>query len=163
MSAYVNYNRFHENLAEVFSNYDQNYQTRYGINLSFNLFNGFSDYATVQQAKISHKSALEGLEEYKRNLKSVIHQYYADYQSTLDIIEINEQNLEAAKEEVRLAEERYQIGAGTSLEVRESQVNLTLAERTLIAAQFAARITMAQLDKELGLSYKKLSEEEYLF
>jgi len=57
---------------------------------------------------------------------------------------------------VRLEEERYLVGAGTSLEVREAQVNLTRAEETLIAAQFTARLILAQLDKQLGLTYKKL-------
>jgi len=160
ISAYVNYNRFNEDAARVFSNYGQNYQTQYGLRLSFNLFNGFSDYATIQKAEISKRSAQEGLAEYKRNLKSMIHQYYQDYKSYLNIIEINQDNLQAAKEEYRLARERYQIGAGTALDVRESQVNLTRAEETLIAAKFNARIVLAQLDNQLGLSYKKFQKTE---
>ncbi len=156
ISAYLNYNRFHENAVKVFSEFDKNYQTQYGINLSFNIFNGFSDYTNVQKAEINYKSALENFENYKRKLKSTIHQYYETYQSTLDIIKINKQNLEAAKEELRLAEERYQVGAVTSLDVRDSQVNLTRAEETLIAAQFAARLILAQLDYQLGITSKKL-------
>lgn len=156
LSGYVNYNRFHENSTKVFSDFDQNYQTQYGIRLSFNIFNGFSDYASVQKAEIYRKSAMETSEDYQRQLKASVHQYYADYQSILDIIDINKDNLEAATEEVRLEEERYLVGAGTSLEVREAQVNLTRAEETLIAAQFTARFILAQLDKQLGLTYKKL-------
>ncbi len=156
LSAYVNYNRFHENSTKVFSDFDQNYQTQYGLSLSFNIFNGFSDYTNVQKADIARKSAVETSEDYQRQLKASVHQYYADYQSILDIIEINKDNLEAATEEVRLEEERYLVGAGTSLEVREAQVNLTRAEETLIAAQFTARLILAQLDKQLGLTYKKL-------
>ena len=156
LSAYVNYNRFHENTAQVFSDFDQNYQTQYGFTLSLNLFNGFSDYANTQLAKISKKTAKENYAEYKRNLKATVHQYYADYMNILDIIEINEENLEAANEEMRLEEERYLVGAGTALEVREAQVNLTRAEEILIAAQFSARLTLAQLDTQLGLIYKKL-------
>ncbi len=160
LSAYVNYNRFHENLAKVFSDFGQNYQTQYGIRLSFNLFNGFSDYANIQKAQLSYRIAKEQLENYKRNLKSAIQQYFANYQSYLDIIEINRQNLEAAKEELRLAEGRYQVGSGTSLEVRESQVNLTRAEETLIAARFNARLMLAELDNQLGLSFSKLKNHE---
>jgi len=156
ISAYINYNRFHENATKVFSEFDKNYQTQYGINLSFNIFNGFSDYTNVQKAEISYKSAVENFENYKRKLKSGIHQYYETYKSTLDIIQINRENLTAAKEELRLAEERYQVGAVTSLDVRDSQVNLTRAEETLIATQFAARLILAQLDYQLGLTYKKL-------
>jgi outer membrane protein TolC len=131
---------------------------RYGVSVSFNIFNGFSDFVSVQKAKIAEKSAKENFEAYKRSLASEIEQYYADYKSYLDIIEINKQNLEAAKEGMRLAEERYQIGAGTALEVREAQVNLTRAEQVLIAAQYSARIVLAQLDNGLGLTYKKYAE-----
>ncbi len=157
ISAYINYNRFHETPIKVFSDFNQNYQTQYGLRMSFNLFNGFSDYVNIQKAQISYRSTAEQYESYKRNLKSTIHQYYADYLSYLDIIDINRLNLEAAREEYRLANERYQVGAGTSLEVRESQVNLTRAEETLIVAQFNARFVLAQLDYQLGLSYAKFA------
>ncbi len=156
LSAYVSYNRFHENSVKVFSDFGQNYSTQYGIRLSFNIFNGFSDYANVQKAEIGRKAAMETYEEYKRTLKASVHQYYADYMSTLDIIKINQENLEAAKEEMRLEEERYMVGAGTALEVREAQVNLTRAEETLIAAQFTASLILAQLDNQLGLTYQKI-------
>lgn len=154
LSAYVNYDRFHEDIIKVFSDFDKNYQTRYGISLSFNIFNGFSDYVNVQKAEINRRYLMESQEDYKRSLVSEIHQHYTDYKSYQDIIQINKQNLEAAQEELRLAQERYQIGAGTFLEIREAQVNLTRAEQTLIAAQFNARIVLAQLDFSLGLTYK---------
>ncbi len=159
LSIYYNYNRFSENFDKIYSNLNQNYQSTYGVRLSFNIFNGFSDYATVQKAKISQKSALEAKEDYNRNMISNIHQFYTNYKSYLEIIEINRENLEAAQEDLRLAEERYQVGAGTAMDVREAQVNLARAEQTLIAAQYNARITLAQLDDQLGIIYKKLSEE----
>ena len=62
--------------------------------------------------------------------------------------------LEAAKEEYRLAEERYRIGSGTALEVREAQVNLTRAEQTLVAAQYNARIVQAQIEEKIGTIYQ---------
>lgn len=158
IGARVNYSRDNEDISRVYSNYNRNYSISYGIGVSLDLFNGFSDYVSVQKAKIAEKSAKENFEAYKRSLASEIEQYHADYKSYLDIIEINKLNLEAAKEEVRLAEERYQIGAGTALEVREAQVNLTRAEEILIAAQFNARIVLAQLENGLGSTYKKYLE-----
>ena len=158
VSGNASYSRQNEDINTVYSGFDQNYGMRYGVSVSFNIFNGFSDFVSVQKAKIAEKSAKENFEAYKRSLASEIEQYYADYKSYLDIIEINKQNLEAAKEGMRLAEERYQIGAGTALEVREAQVNLTRAEQVLIAAQYSARIVLAQLDNGLGLTYKKYAE-----
>jgi outer membrane protein TolC len=159
VSLYLNYDRFHENAIKVFSDYDQNYQLRFGLNVSFNLFNGFSDYANIQKAEIGRKMAMEALEDYKRTLKSQIHQTYMKYKSTLEMIKINKENLEAAKEEYRLAQERYQIGAGTALDVRDSQVNLTRAEETLVSTEYQAQLLLAQLDNQLGLTYAKVKEK----
>lgn len=157
LSVYYNYNRSNEEFERIYRDLNQNYTTVVGAQLSFNIFNGLSDYTTVQKAKISEKAAKETYEEYKRMMVSDLHQTYTNYKSYLEIIEINKENLEAALEDLRLAEERYQIGAGTSLEVREAQVNLARAEQMLIAAQYNARITLAQLDEQLGVTYKKLS------
>jgi outer membrane protein TolC len=154
-SVFINHNRFHETTAKVFSDFDKNYQTTFGLNVSLNLFNGFSDYVNLQKAQINQKVARENLEEYKRNLQSGVSQYYDSYKMYIDIIQINKENLEAAQEELRLAEERYQIGAGTSLEVREAQVNLTRAEQALVASEFNKMLLLAQLDNQIGLTYKK--------
>ncbi len=159
ISVYLNYDRFHENTIKVFSDYDQNYQLRYGLNVSFNLFNGFSDYADIQKAELGRKMAREALEDYKRTLKSQIHKAYMSYKSTLEMIKINKENLDAAKEELRLAEERYQIGAGTALDVRDAQVNLTRAEETLVSTEYQAQLLLAELDNQMGLTYAKIKDK----
>lgn len=146
-----NFNHFDDELSNVYKNYyDQNYTEYYGVSINFNLFSGFNDYVNIQKSKIAEKNNQEVLLNYKRNLNSRIKQYYDNYNSYKEIIEINDENLDAAKEEFRLAEERYRIGAGTSLEVREAQLKLTRAEETLIAAQYNALITQAELENELG-------------
>jgi outer membrane protein TolC len=127
--------------------------------VSFNLFNGFSDYADIQKAEIGRKMAMEAVENYKRTLKSEIHKTYMNYKSTLEMIKINKENLEAAKEELRLAEERYQIGAGTALDVRDSQVNLTRAEETLVSIEYQAQLLLAELDNQMGLTYAKIQDK----
>jgi outer membrane protein TolC len=156
VSAYANYSRAHEDIAKVLKDWSRNYRYSYGVQLSYNIFNGLNDDVNIQKAKIRKKIARENYENFKRQLKSSIHQYYISYQSYLQIIAIDRENLAAAKEELRLAEERYQIGAGTSLDVRTAQLSLTEAEQTLVAALFTARVTLDQLNNQLGLSYENL-------
>ncbi|KAA3615110.1 MAG: TolC family protein [Calditrichaeota bacterium] len=156
LSAYFQYNRRNSELEKIYKKLNLEYVWAIGASLNWNLFNGFGDYVNVQKTKINKRNMQEVQAAYLRSLKSIINAYYQNYQSYVEIIEINEENLEAAKEELRLAEERYSIGAGTSLEVREAQVKLTRAEETLIAARYNALITLAQLDNELGITEKKL-------
>lgn len=155
VGAFYNYGRSHEEFDRVYGEFDKNWNTSFGLVLSFNLFNGFQDKVRIQKSKLAARNAQESYEDYKRTLKANITQLVDNYNSYMEIIEINEENLEAAKEEYRLAEERYRIGSGTSLEVREAQVNLTQAEQTLVAAQYNARIVQAQIEENLGSIYKQ--------
>lgn len=158
LSAYFTYGRTNSEIDKLYKNFDQDYYYVLGVSLNWNIFNGFYDHVSVQKAKLTHSSDLEYSENYRRQLKSNVKGFYENYKSYQEIIKINEGNLDAAKEELRLAEERYQIGAGTSLEVREAQVKLTRAEETLIAARYNALITLAELDNELGITQQKLME-----
>lgn len=155
LAAFFNYSRSHEEFDRVYGEFDKNWNTSYGLSLSFNLFNGFQDKVRIQKSKLAARNAQESYEDYKRTLKANIAQLTDSYNAYLEIIQINEENLVAAKEEYRLAEERYRIGSGTALEVREAQVNLTQAEQTLVAAQYNARIVQAQIEENLGSIHKR--------
>ncbi len=158
ISAYFQYNRRNSDLEKIYSDLNLEYIWAVGIQLNWNIFRGFDDYVNVQKSKINKKIVQENSVNYLRTLKSQIEGYYENYKSYKEIIEINQENLEAAKEELRLAQERYQIGAGTALEVREAQVKLTRAEETLIAAKYNALITLAQLDNAVGITAKKVNQ-----
>lgn len=160
LAAFFNYNRSNEGIERVYSGWDKNWNMNWGLSLSLNLFNGFSDKVRIQKNKLALRNSQETYEEEKRNLKSNLAQHVDNFNSYLEIIQINEENLEAAKEEFRLAEERYRIGSGTALEVREAQVNLTRAEQTLVAAKYSARMTQAQVEQALGIINKKSQEND---
>ncbi len=158
LSTYFQYNRRNSDFEKIYDDLNREYVWSVGLQLSWNLFNGLEDHVFVQKSKLSKRSAEIAYNDIQRRLKSRIHALHANYVSYLEIIEINRENLAAAREELRLAQERYQVGAGTSLEVREAQVKLTQAEQTLIAAQYNALITKAQLDNETGVTVQKLNE-----
>ncbi len=150
IGASFRYNRQNEGLERVYSGWDKNWTISYGVGLSLNLFNGFQDKVRIQKNKLSAKSARENFEQTKRDYVAGVRQLVDNYNSYLEIISLNEENLKAAQEEYRLAEERYRIGSGTQLEVREAQVNLTRAEDTLVRAKYSARVTQAQIETYLG-------------
>lgn len=149
-SGYWNYGRQNTQFDKLYTNLNLNWSISYGISGSWNLFNGFSDQVRVQNSKIVRKNAVLALEDYKRNLKSNVTVLHDTYKNLEEIVQINKENLEAAREEYRLATERYRLGSGTSLDVRESQVNLTDAERILVAAEYDLIITYAELLEAIG-------------
>jgi outer membrane protein TolC len=111
IGAFFNYNRANEGIERVYQSWDKNWTMNWGLSLRWNLFNGFQDKVRIQKSKLALRNAQETYEETKRNLKSTIVQLVDNFNSYLEIIDINEQNLESAQEEFRLAEERYRIGS----------------------------------------------------
>jgi outer membrane protein len=151
VGGFYSYSRRVDQFDALYKNFfDREYTWTLGLQLRWNLFNGFSDYLNVQKSKINEKIAREQVDDTKRNIMSNIKSLVDNLESYREIIEINKENLESAREQYRLAQERYRVGSGTALEVREAQVGLTRAEQILVSAENNAIITNAQLQEALG-------------
>ncbi len=146
----LSYSRNNEDIQKIYKGFDKNWSSAVGMGVSWNLFNGFSDHVNYQTSKIEFKNAQLFLADYKRNLRSDVKNLFDNYNAIIEIVEIDEKNLEAAGEEYRLANERYRLGSGTSLELREAQVNLTEAEQILVAAEYTAINTYIALSEAVG-------------
>ncbi|GAB4167617.1 MAG: SPI-4 type I secretion system protein SiiC [Calditrichia bacterium] len=133
---YAGYSRSVPQSDFLFKEFDREYSWYYGVSLNFNLFNGFRDHANYQNSVINFRIANENLRLQEQQNLSQLKYLYNRFQTLLKVRETNLLNLEAAQEEYNLAQERYRVGSGTSLEVRDAQVKLSQAEQTLIEADF---------------------------
>ncbi|MGH1365136.1 MAG: TolC family protein [Calditrichia bacterium] len=153
LSSFFSYSRPLDGLSQLFESPADgvsDYNWSLGLSLRWNIFNGFSDMVNVQKAKINERLTQEQTLEQRRNLIGDVKSQHNDLLALKEIIEINRTNLEASKEEYRLAAERYRVGAGTALELREAQVKLTNAEQLLVAAKYNALTTSARLKQTVG-------------
>jgi len=97
LGAFLNYNRANEGFDRVYTkDWSKNWSMNWGLSLRWNLFNGFQDKVRIQKSKLALRNAQETYEETKRNLKSTIFQLVDNFNSYLEIIQINEGNLEAS-------------------------------------------------------------------
>lgn len=150
LTGFFSYGRDNTVFNKIYTDINQNWNVTVGVRGSWNLFNGFNDQVNYQNAKIRARNARIALEDYKRTLTANITTLYQNYRDLQEIIQIDQENLEAAREEYRLATERFRLGSGTSLDVREAQVNLTDAERILVTAESNLVITYAKLQEAVG-------------
>ena len=67
--------------------------------------------------------------------------------------------MQAAEENFKLEEERYNFGGGTFLERLTAQRDLFDARNSLVQSQYNYLIEMARLENELGVSPTGTSEE----
>ncbi|MDQ7052996.1 MAG: TolC family protein [candidate division KSB1 bacterium] len=147
----LSYSRDNTDIQKVYSGFDKNYSVSFGINLSLNLFNGFNDAAAVERESLNYRIALENLKEQERQLRQRVQTALQSLEMWKQISEINQLNLRSAEEELRLAQERYRVGAGTLLELITAQVNLTRARATLVQAKYDAKVAEAELKAAMGI------------
>lgn len=152
IGANVSYSRNNDKIGRVYSDkLDQDFSASLGVGLDLNIFNGFADKAAVQRAKLSHQIDQENLSERKRLLTAEVKQYFLQFSAYKEFLEINQQNIEAAKENLRLQQEKRRVGSGTELEVTQAQVELTRAQANLVRAEYDAKIAKAQLEIAMGV------------
>ena len=68
----------------------------------------------------------------------------------IERVAVATETVEQAQEDVRLAEERYRVGAGTMLDTIAAQVSLTQAKADVIGAQCDYLVAIADLDRATG-------------
>lgn len=163
LTLYYNYNRNSTEPGNVFTLdseiLNQYWSQSYGFSVNWNLFNGFGDYINYQKAKIDERNSEIVNYQIKDELLRKLKTAHDNYKHFVEIIEINEINLRSSKEDYRLASEKKAVGSATILEVRDSQVNLTIAEQTLVEAYFEALNARVDIDELIGTEYSVSGEK----
>lgn len=144
------YSRFSPEFDRIYNDYDKNYNWYVGASVSMNLFSGFGDKAVKDMEKLNYLNAEENYLERKRQLRAEVQELYLNLKSYQELVQINEENLVSAEEDLRLARERYRVGSGTLLDVLQAQVSVTQAQTQLINAKYDALISQAQLEAAMG-------------
>jgi len=113
-------------------------------------FDGFS-------LKTSHSRATAGYKIAQLNLESTINSVGLDVQTAL--LDINnaranlilyEESLRSADEDLQIAQERYNLGAATILDLLDAEKNLADARNNFISAKFDFNLAVSALDKAMG-------------
>ncbi len=124
--------------------------TIFGLNLTYNLFNGFRDKIDWQNARLEAKNNRLALEDQENRLGATVREKLETFYKRMELIGLEEQNVIAAQKNLQLNQDRYDIGAASSLEFRDAQVNLTRSQSTLIVARYQSRITRLELEQLMG-------------
>ncbi len=127
----------------------------YGLTATFDLFDGFDRQRRLDNAALRVQQQEEALGQTRTALLTGLESAYAVYERSLVLVELEEENAEAARQNVNVALERFRLGVSTSLELREVQRALTDAQSRLIAAVFEAKQAEVEL---LTLSGRLVAE-----
>ncbi|MGE0566584.1 MAG: TolC family protein [Bacteroidia bacterium] len=121
-----------------------------GVSLSWIIFNGSKNRKLIQESKLAAFNKRLLTEELKQNIDAMV---YIDYQRLLSnqkILALEKQNFESAKELLSIGLERYRVGKGNLLEVREVQKAFVEAQTSLINSLFEVKKAETALLKANG-------------
>ena len=122
----------------------------YGISATWNIFNGFNKTREIQNARINREITELEKAAMILDLEGAIHKTYINYSNNLELIKLENLNVDVALENVSIALDRYELGAGTSLELREAQRNAVDSQNRLLDAQLTAKLAEIELLRLTG-------------
>ncbi len=121
-----------------------------GLALNFNLFNGNIDSINYQNSVIEKKNSLLSLRNIKNQLAGLVTEKYITFNKRVEKVQLEDENVFTAEQNLKLQKERYAVGASDSLDFRDAQVNMVRANSTLIISRYQARITLLEIEQLIG-------------
>src|SRR5207245_5122937 len=121
-----------------------------GVSLSWNLFNGLSTTANVRKAEIQVALAENDLVNGRRSVASDVEKAIAQLSTARAQARVAQEAEQTAKEGLRLARTRQQVGVGTQLEVRDAELKLTQAQLSVVGSLVDGREAESALRRAQG-------------
>jgi outer membrane protein len=150
ISASYQYSWSHARLGEINNMFDTDYRWSYGLSLSLPIFQGFTRIALSSRAKLDYKTSMEMLAQTKRDIAFEAKQAYFDVAQAKKKIAVAKNSIEYADENHRLNREKYNLGAGTMLDLIYAQVSASEAKSNHIQALYDYKFAIARLQKAMG-------------
>ncbi len=128
----------------------ENSTVTWGIQGNWAIFDRFRTKQQVRQAVASRRRAEYALRQAELDTELEIVQLHNNLVEAIESQEVSEVTVEQSQEDLRLAKERFRVGAGTALDVITAQVNLAQARRDLVDAQVNYVKILSQLERAVG-------------
>ncbi len=157
----VNYSANSETGLELIDSFKDNWSLGMNLSISLPIYSGNALSIQQQQAKLLKQKSDYTYITLLNNLRvqaELIRETLTNY---AEIIPLNQSVVKSAKEDLKLAKERYGLGSATILEILDAQISLISSNSNLINAVHDARIQEANLKALLGIldTEYKIKEE----
>ena len=157
LGASLNYSA---NGEELMASLEDNWTLGMNLSLSVPLYSGNSLSMQQQQAKLSRQKSEYDYLTLLNDLRVQVELMREALKNYAEIIPIYETVVASAKEDLKLVQERYRLGAATILEVLDAQVSLIRSNSILINTIHEARTQEANLRATLGTLDKEYKIKE---
>lgn len=112
----------------------------YGLTVGLNLFDGLNRRREQRNARIQIQNQDLRMQDLELSLRADMSNFWMAYQNNLDLWSLEKENLVAAKENYRIAIDRYKLGDLSGIELREAQNSLLEAEERQSIAEYSTKL-----------------------
>jgi outer membrane protein TolC len=116
-----------------------------GINLTWNLFDGGRTITNSKNARINFENQELFKKQTELEVERDIQNSWGNYQNALFVLDVQQKNLQTNQDNFNRSRERYELGQISSIEFRQAQLNLLLAELARSQAKYNAKLAELQL------------------
>jgi outer membrane protein len=127
---------------------------RANLTVSLPIFTGFNRSLRLSQARAQQEDADEDVRARRLSVRSDVQARYLGLQTAYQAIAVQASSREAARDQLRLAQDRYRLGAGTALEVSDAQNAVQRSEGDYITAVYDYHKAIAALEAAVGRSLR---------
>jgi len=120
------------------------------LTLDWNLFGGGITHAQIAEAQAQQRVLEAQRDAYRLQVRVDVEQARLTVDAAAQALTASEEALSAAKERLTLAEGRYEVGAGSILELSDAQVAFTTAGAQRVQALYGLASARARLMAALG-------------
>lgn len=129
-----------------------------GLQLSWNIFNGFQSSSRLQQAEIQRQRAKTQLQQLRQSVKVEVRQAIRDLENARERIQAQEANVERAELNYQHVSERVSQGVSSSIELREASEQLDQSRLNYLQAVYDYLVARSDLETALGQPLTPTSE-----
>ena len=133
-----------------FATQSQNNGFNYGVSASMNIFNGFLQRRNERNAELAIESAKIMVDKVDQNIQAQLLAAYQTYLMNLELVRLEANNKEIAKENLDITLEKFKLGSIAPLEFREAQRNFVDASARYTTAQYQAKLAEISLNQIAG-------------
>ena len=147
-----------ENLSEFRFGAPENSSSYVSLQVQWNIFDRYATLANRSQAKARKRIAEYNLQQAELDAQLEVRRTYNSVIEARERMSLTRETIANAEEELRLAQERFRVGAGTMLDKITAQVNLATARGDEVQARSDFTIASLQLDRSVGRALDALME-----
>jgi outer membrane protein len=121
-----------------------------GLNLNFQLFNGFSRDARLAKSRIDLRQTNYQIDNLKKTIDTEIEQARINFMSAQQTLRFQKKNMELAEKVYSQTRKKYEVGTGSSIEISAAQTDLITAQNNYLSALYGAIVAKIDYRKATG-------------